>query len=260
MELGFFGMFGLSPAMKERIERQENEEAARRLAACMPWTPDIKWEKQLNIKAATYKPLNMFPEVLSSGHSHFETFKTNPRQYALSPDKCWLYVNKRLPRESMLRTIHGNRKGTVLFDGPVRIPCLYWRRSPEHTWPGEPFMSMTPSEIITLRSGTKLAKGHTVIAGLGLGHQLIEVSKRKQVKSITLVERSQTLVDWVFPRVKPHLGCEVEVVVGDARDEVPKLVADIALIDIFGSYGHNDFNYPCPGVPKIWCWGKAKVG
>lgn len=42
------------------------------------------------------------------------------------------------------------------------------------------------------------------------------------------------------------------------RGEVPKLAADVALIDIFHSYGGNDF-VACPYITRVWCWGSQYV-
>ncbi len=88
-----------------------------------------------------------------------------------------------------------------MWDGPVSIPALHERLSynKDH-WDQVPWMSLTPMEMMTMRHGTKRARGRVIVAGLGLGHQLIEVSKRKQVKEIVLVEKSQELVDWILPR------------------------------------------------------------
>ena len=61
-------------------------------------------------------------------------------------------------------------------------------------------------EFFTLRGGTRFSRGHTVVAGLGLGHQLREVTHRKQVKRVTLIERSQSLLDFIMPALKPLLG------------------------------------------------------
>ena len=120
-------------------------------------------------------------------------------------------------------------------------------------------MSLTPMEMVTLRGGIRFAKKHTVVAGLGLGHQLIEVSRKKSVKKITLVESSQELVDWLLPRIKTFMGdAKLKVVVGDAKKLVPKMTADVALIDIFRSYGSNDF-VECPKIPRVWCWGSAEI-
>jgi spermidine synthase len=121
-----------------------------------------------------------------------------------------------------------------------------------------------PPEILTLREGTRLAKGRVVIAGLGLGHQLIEVSKRFQVKEIVLVEQSQELVDFYLPRVRSLVKKKLTVIVGDAYEVVPTLSADVALIDIFPGYGHNEaatreLARRSPKIKKMWGWGTAAV-
>ncbi len=127
-------------------------------------------------------------------------------------------------------------------------------------------MSLTPMEMITLRPGIKLAKGEVVIGGLGLGYQLVEVSKRKQVKKITLVEIDQGIVDNILPRLLPMLDHPVdEGIVGSVYDVMPTLKADVALIDVFKTYGNNEYKQyrlreTCKNIGNIWCWGTAKVG
>ena len=150
----------------------------------------------------------------------------------------------------------------MLFDGPVHIPAIHQKRHSE--WEKNPWMSLTPAEIISMRGGLRRAKGRTIVAGLGLGHLLIDVSLRKQVTSLVLVEKSQQLVDWILPRVKPFMrsGLEVEVVIGDAMKEMPKLSADVALVDIFDTYGNNDcerdqLRRECKNIGYIWVWGAA---
>jgi hypothetical protein len=145
----------------------------------------------------------------------------------------------------------------VCFDRDVVIPALYER---DRCSRGNPWMSLTPSEIFTLRRGTVHASGHVVIAGLGMGYQLIAASRRKQVKRITLVERDEELVAWLRPVLAPRLRCPVKWVVGDAYEVMPKLTADVALVDIFPGFGDvrddaEDFFNSCPTIPRIWCWG-----
>jgi len=149
-----------------------------------------------------------------------------------------------------------------MFDGPVEIPVLHYSHEDEGRWVRAPFMSLAPMEYFSLRIGTRLARGHTIVAGLGLGHQLIEVSRRKQVKSITLVEKSQALVDFILPRVRPHLRPDVplSVIVQDVEQVISKLTGDVALIDIYPVYnGHrsqkeriSSFAF---GIKKVWHWG-----
>lgn len=86
------------------------------------------------------------------------------------------------------------------------------------------------------------------------------VTARMQV--VVLVERSQELVDWLLPKILPLLARRdivKDIIMGDARAEVPKLIADVALIDIFPTYGGNKFYEPCPGIPVVWCWGGSEM-
>jgi hypothetical protein len=183
----------------------------------------------------------------------------------LSPSGQFCYLEKVLPAGEKLNTFCGSKRGTVLFDGPVKIPAIHERGWSEHfsAWHDDPWMSLTPMEAMTLRVGTKLAKGRVVVAGLGLGHQLIEVSHRRQVTSLVLVEHSAELVEWVIPRLTPHLGMPVEVIVGDATEVLPKLTADVALVDIFKGYGGNNerrfLRRKHCKIPTIWCWGAASL-
>lgn len=119
-------------------------------------------------------------------------------------------------------------------------------------------MSLTPAEIMSMRSGLRVAKGHTIVAGLGLGHLLINVTKKTAVKKVTLVEISQDLVDWLFPRIKPYLEMDVEIIVADANEVIPGLEADVALIDIYETYGNKEFLAPHQHINKVWVWGSAK--
>jgi hypothetical protein len=62
-----------------------------------------------------------------------------------------------------------------------------------------------------------------------------------------------------MPKITPHLGQPVEIIVGDAYAVVPKMHADVALIDIFPDYGGNSFNVHCPNIAAIWCWGSSST-
>ena len=250
----FFGMFA-SPETLKREREWEKEEAKRRMAIAVDWDPDMKWEKELNIRGKSYKPKSLFKVKSSAKHPNDEK---NPGHIKLSPSKNFCYYEMTLPKGSKLSTAYGRNPGSVMFDGPVRIPALYERRdrvNHREGWREQPWMSYTPMEYLTLRCGTRFAKGTVVIGGLGMGHQLEEVAKRKQVKKIIVVESSEELVDWVWPQLDVS-GREddIEFIIGDAREEIPELTADSALIDIYRSYGGNEFKH-CPDIKKVWVWG-----
>jgi hypothetical protein len=252
-----FPLFLYAPSTLRLIAAQRKASIKRRLGLCVPWHAKIRWNVELNIRASTYTPYNLFSDVTPSSNPDVNALKIT--EFKLSPHMQFLYCVKRLPRGVTLDTCYGKRRGSVLFDGPVNIPALYEWSKHDESWNELPWMSLTPSEFISLRGGIRAARGHTIVAGLGLGHQLIEISKKKSVKKVTLVERSQELVDWLMPRIRPLLGpATLDVIVDDATAVVPKLTADVACIDIFDSYGGNEFPR-CPDVGRVWIWGTQYV-
>lgn len=261
-----FGPFSLPsfcypPEMLKHMREQREARIKERLKNCVPWDPMMKWVPELNIKADTYSVRNLFPECHVIKHNNVNAVE-NPG--IVSPDGEWLYCIKQVPKGSGLSTWYGSKKGDVYFDGPVDIPAIHQKARWKEGWNEEPWMSHTPAEVISMRGGTKRAKDNVIVAGLGLGYQLIEVSRRRQVRHLTLVERSQSLVDWIFPRVKEHLKMDVDVIVGDAYEVLPKLKADVALVDIDASYGNNDdtrdrLRRTCKDIGHIWCWGAAVI-
>lgn len=236
-----------------------------RMRACVPWSPAVKWEPKLNFHGDSYQVLELFPGVVASDA---DVDLLQPGQFVDSPGGRFRYCVRLHRAGRPLLTWWGPEVGTVIFDSDVIIPALYQAREPDDPAPGRwneaPWMSLTPAEIMTLRPGTRLAKGKVVIAGLGLGHQLIEVSKRLQVKRIVVVELDQELVDWILPAIRPHVRKPLEVIVGDAYDVIPKLTADVALIDIFPGYGDGfrrvaELAKQSPGIKKFWGWGTSEM-
>lgn len=234
-----------------------------RAKRAIPWNPKMKWEKYLNIKAETYTvPIELFPKLRPVKVSH-PTRLNSRLSYEKSPSGTWCYVRQIFPSKEIISTCIGSRQGDVMFDDDVIFPTLWHNKGHNYMggWTDSPFMSLTPFEVFTLRTGTRRAKGHTVVAGLGLGYQLAEVTKKKSVKKVTLVEVDEELVDWLLPIIKPHLGeCELSIEIGDANKVLPKLTADVALIDIYPSYGGNTFDHECKNIPTIWVWGSANIG
>lgn len=230
-----------------RVRRRDPEE----------WDPSIKFREDLMIKASSY----VYPPLFDV--KPFDGFG-NPKsdsQKAVSPCGNWVYFERILPEGCALETISGRRRGIVVFDGDVTIPVVMER--------GTLWMSHTPQEVFTLRPGTRMARGHTIIAGLGMGYQLQEVCRKKNVERVTLIEVDEKLVDWVLPRLELS-GKPVEVVVGDARELLPSMSADVALVDIFPHYGGNLIYKPnshrayqpsidFPGIKKTWIWGSAEI-
>jgi hypothetical protein len=250
--------FLFPPEVLKRREEQARRVAEKRCESAVPWSPTMKWQRELNLKAETYEPYSLFKVKTSNT---FNVNKAKKEELVLSPGGRFCYTEKRLRRAEVLPTMYGREEGSVVFDGPVVIPALHDRDDDD--WNVMPWMSLTPMEILSLRPGTQRAKGCVIVAGLGLGHQLIEVSKRKQVKELVLVEKDQELVDWLLPVIKPRLGRSLDkVVVGDAYEVLPTMRADVALLDIFRTYGGNSWERDrlkkrCSGIGFMWAWGAA---
>lgn len=248
----------LTPAQKLQIY----EEYQRRMRSCVPWDAAMKWTPELNLIGDTYRPFRAFPELAASDAPVAALDMT---ERADSPNKLFRYCVRLHRAGQRLLTWWGPQTGTVIFDSDVPIPAIFQCRDGEPgVWSESPWMSLTPAELLTLREGTRLAKGRVVIAGLGLGHQLIEVSRRLQVKEIVLIEVSQELVDFYLPRIRPHIRKRLTVIVGDAFEVLPTLQADVGLVDIFPNYGGNEaamqqLRRRCPKIKKLWGWGTATM-
>jgi len=248
----------LSAAQKQQIV----EEYQRRMRSCVPWSPAMTWTPELNLIGETFKTIDVFPELAPSDAPVDEL---NPAERADSPNREFRYCIRLHRAGRQLMTWFGDRTGSVIFDSDVRIPAIYQCLPGQPgVWNQAPWMSLTPAEILTLREGTLLAKGRVVIGGLGLGHQLIEVSKRLQVKEIVLVELSQELVDFYLPRIRPLIKKRLTVLVGDAFKIIPTLSADVALLDMFPAYGGNEpatreLARRSPKIKKVWGWGTATL-
>lgn len=236
---------------------------------CQPWDElTTRFEKRLVLDANTYEPHRPFkvqPSLIRDGLK-----KEMPEGMAvISPKGGFRYTEVVLSKGEWLQTFQGGKKGHVCFDGDVVIPRLnatlgghpdYGNQSPFNS---QPWMSITPMEVFTQRAGLRRAKGHVVIAGLGLGWLFLRVAERKQVKKITVIEISEELIDWVLPKCHAvtltgynngRHRTEIDVRCGDAREIVPTIEADVALVDIAMGYGGNEFP-KCPSIGHVWVWG-----
>lgn len=240
---------------KERILRETVEDED-----VIAWDPQMTFRDALHIDASTYKQPSLF-KVKASSEADPNKHRSKKKTLVISDGGNWCYRELILDAGDMLFTMSGSRRGVVRFDGPVIIPAIHsMGRNGE--WGGIPWMSLTPMEFFTLRPGTKMATGHTVIAGLGMGYQLEQVCKKRSVKKVTLVERDQEIVDWILPRLDLN-DKDVDIIVGDAVGILPELEADVTLVDIYKDYGYNGDEFQRllgPKSGKVWHWGSAKTG
>lgn len=257
----------LLPAdLRDRMREIRTAQWEDALKTPLPWDDAIKWQRVLPVQAASFQARigahRLFDVVPILDLDPILRAAPDPRVVE-SPDHRWRYCERVAPRAAGLSLDVGRDRGTVVMDGPITFPQL-WTKNSLGMWGGfdrVPLMSLTPQELMTLRRGTRLAKGHVVIGGLGLGWQLARVCERKQVKRVTVVEIDRGLVDWLWPRIEPFCsGRPVDFVIDDIKNAGKTLTADVALVDTFDdlgdrSYERTVFEHLWPNIQKVWCWG-----
>jgi hypothetical protein len=130
-------------------------------------------------------------------------------------------------------------------------------------------MSLTPTEMWTQRTGVSFSKGTVVVGGLGMGWLLAQICKRKQVKNVIVVEKSQELLDWFGNRLCAGFPKVSEVICGNVYDHLPALFAREGpetrfVLDIWKSYGSARSDRKLHNARKagmnVWAWGSARGG
>ena len=124
-------------------------------------------------------------------------------------------------------------------------------------------MSSMPAEMLTQRSGIRMAQGKVLIGGLGIGWFLEQVCSKREVEEVVLVERSQELLDWygyrlcrAQPKVKEVICDDVYAVVDRFPDHQYLLDIWPVLSGMYGAAGDRrlaDLRRRAPG--RVWAWG-----
>jgi len=85
---------------------------------------------------------------------------------------------------------------------------------------GEYWMSDTPQEAITIDPFAKKAYGKTLTFGLGIGYFPYMASLNTEVEEITIVERSQELIEAFRENILPQFNTDKKITIinGDAYD------------------------------------------
>ena len=114
----------------------------------------------------------------------------------------------KIPLHNMRTALFGQKGGHVSYDHPTR-----WHNLVEEDhglW-----MTDLPIEQRQHDEESKTARGHVLVGGLGLGYIVAALSARKQVKSITVVERSEDVIKLVQPHLRLFRDIPVDVVNAD---------------------------------------------
>ncbi len=108
------------------------------------------------------------------------------------------------------------------------------------------WMCITPNEMKTMEPAIKEVKGNVVTFGLGLGYFAFMASNKKDVKSVTVIERDSTIIDLFKKHLLPHFPNKekIKIIKSDAFDYLENKEMDnynYAFIDLW----HN----PEDGLP-----------
>lgn len=104
---------------------------------------------------------------------------------------------------------------------------------------GHEWMSIKPSELETLEFSLRTIRGKVVTFGLGLGYYTYMASEKKEVESITVIERDPQVIalfeKYIFPQFT-HKE-KVKIIAADAfqyaAKKMPSEKYDYALVDIW---------------------------
>jgi hypothetical protein len=175
----------------------------------------------------------------------------------LSPSGAYLYTNRILPAGQTLKlALNPSKEGTVEFDGDVVVPSLFDLNPIKP----EPWMSLTPQEMITQRPGIRRAFGTVMVGGLGLGWFLRKVHDRDEVQRVILVEKCHELLQWYGSALCRQLPKVTDVICGDVYDQIGRFGARTKhLLDIWKVYGDclldDRFQWHKRRYKHVWGWG-----
>lgn len=105
---------------------------------------------------------------------------------------------------------------------------------------GEMMMSNTNMEKRTSAGFVSNANGDVLICGLGIGLVLLPLFENENVKSITVVEKYQDVIDCVLPQIKPYdKQNKLTVICKDCFEFYAKDRFDTIFIDIWANINRD---------------------
>ncbi len=94
------------------------------------------------------------------------------------------------------------------FTEEVRFPAIYEGNMP--------WVSVCPSEINTMNADAIHARGRVLVLGLGLGYYPFLISEKKEVKTITIVEKSPEIIRLFQEELLPQFPHKEKIRVEEA--------------------------------------------
>jgi spermidine synthase len=164
--------------------------------------------------------------------------------------------------ETSLEVVKNGFKGKIRFDGPVHIPMLTRENIYGET---QVWMSLTPMEVMSQKSGLDFAQGRTLIGGLGLGWLTSKVLEKPEVSQVVQIELDPHVLEF-FGRPLSYLYPDkldlVEANVWEFLENTALEQFDTILLDIWPRYNDARRDQNLKELRKlhsrVWAWGQEK--
>ena len=141
----------------------------------------------------------------------------------------------------------------MLLDGFVEIPPLGFFEEdfyfPAVLEGGNEWMTLTPVDLDTSEAAIAEAHGRVVTFGLGLGYYAYMAARKPEVESVTVVEKSESVIKLFREYVLPQLECgeKIKIVCDDgiryAREVMPEENFDVAFVDMWRDASDGEYFY-----------------
>lgn len=197
--------------MKQKTLKQPKV-PAHELARAVKWDEQMKYERgELIVDGPSYeayirewmKPFGEVPHFdkgnpgVEVGKMHF-CYRTLPTHH---PRRAHFLSDMVFMQRATLSINRRNRTiGQVKFTTPVPIPILHQM--------GQVWMSITPSEVFSLRTALRHCRGRVLIGGMGMGWVARKVAELPKVKSVTVVDKDGGVLDYFGKAVKCERVCD----------------------------------------------------
>lgn len=137
--------------------------------------------------------------------------------------------------KSQLQLYRRTNVAYCYFDKNVGVPILANSLM-------QPWMSLTPNEVLTQRSHIKRMCGNVGLAGLGLGWAARKILLRDKVTSLTIFEVNQSIIEFFGKPLTEQFGDKVSLVQANAYD-VDWAKFDASYWDIWMCWGEASHDY-----------------
>ena len=119
------------------------------------------------------------------------------------------------------------------WSGPVLVSGMAALERHGSTW-----MSMTPFELESQEIGVRMARGHVLIFGMGMGWSAAASALNPDVTMVTVVERDRDVLALhnelkIFEQLPAAAQTKIRILQADAFDYLPDASVDLLMADIW---------------------------